>query len=264
MVIRRIALFLLFAIAFYPFTAPAATAASVAKDSRLEGVVDIQKLALSMELKTFSVGSKSARTDALSRELLREAGWIPNKDGLFTLKMSNSMLTFRGDEQLGNFYVLPFTRYVIPEKRPRPAMAGSYLVVVENLDYANYAKISGFGYIGRGSHTKGDRYGILPFNQDFIRLLAHDKITSYIFTLTKMDVPAAQKKRYDYELYLKCRFTDKAQDYIRRQANIKTSSVRSTNSRRIMEYLLCVDVVGAFVYDRVAGKVLCEWRIDPS
>ena len=238
--------------------------AYAAVDKRLKGIVDIETLVHSMDLKTFSTSKKNGATEQAARERLEAAGWIPNKTGEFTLRVTNNMLSFRGDAALEHFYILTFTRTIIPEKRnPRPAMTGAFLVVNENLSFANYAKMSGFGYIGRGSHTSGERFGILPFNQDFIRLLSHDKITSYIFTLTNVDAARSEEQRKTYELYLKCRFSSKAHDYIRRQANIKTSSREAPNSRRIMEYLLCVDVTGAFVLNTKSGHIIREWRIDP-
>lgn len=241
------------------FAAPA----TAFQDKRLEGVVDLQKLSHSLDLRTFSSGKKSPGTDAEAREILQEAGWVPNSKGIFTLRMGNKMLTFRGDEKLKHFYVLPFTRNVIAEKNMRPVMTGSFVVVDENLEGGSYAKMTGFGYIGRGSHTRGERYGFLPFNQDFIRLLARDKITSYIFTITDMNVEDATERRREFELYFKCRFSDKSGDYIRRQSNVKLSSADSPNSRRIMEYMLCVDVVGAFVYNSKTGRVVREWSIKP-
>lgn len=237
--------------------------AALAAEKDLRSAVDIEKLCLSLELKTFSNEKKSASTERLARERLVEAGWAQNKDGVFTVRMSNSMLTFRGDEELGHFYVMPFTRYVLPEKNPRPSATGSFVVVSENLETNNYAKMSGFGYIGRGSHTKGERYGLLPFNSDFIRLLTRDKITTYIFTITGINAEKFMAQRREFELFLKCRFSDKTQDYIRKQSNVKTSSSESSNSRRIAEYMLCVDVVGAFVYNSKTGRVVREWAIQP-
>lgn len=233
-----------------------------AKDKRLQGVVNIETLVRSLDLDTFSDDHKDAETESLIRKRLEEAGWVPNKTGEFTIRIQNNMLSFRGDDSLKSFYILTFTRNILPERRSRPVATGSFLVTEEKLKSANYAKISGFGYIGRGSHTSGERFGLLPFNQDFIRLLARDKITSYIFTLTNVIPERSMRQRHYYELYLKCRFSDKTGDYIRQQANIKTSSRESPSSRRIMEYLLCVDVTGAFVYNSKTGHIIREWRID--
>lgn len=234
-----------------------------AVDKRLQGIVNIETLVHSMDLDTFYDEKKTPKTEQQIRELLEAAGWIPNKTGEFTLRIPNQLLSFSAGEELRNFYILTFTRNVIPGKRPRPIPTGSFLVVAENLKSANYAKMSGFGYIGRGSHTSGERFGILPFNQDFTRLLTRDKITSYIFTLTDADSERNMEQRRVYELYLKCRFTSKTDDYIRKQENIKTSSRGSANSRKITEYLLCVDVYGAFVYNTKSGLIIREWRIQP-
>lgn len=234
-----------------------------AAEQDLKAVVDIEKLCRSLEPNTFSTGEKNKYTEKEAAEHLVEAGWTQNKDGIFVVRMSNSMLTFRGDEELGHFYIMPFTRYVLPERNARPSPAGSFIVVSEDIETKNYAKMSGFGYIGRGSHTKGERYGLLPFNNDFIRLLTRDKITTYIFTVTGTNVEKFMSQRREFELFLKCRFSDKSQDYIRKQNNVKTSSSTSTNSRRITEYMLCVDIVGAFVYNSKTGRIVREWAIKP-
>lgn len=258
----RFALTLFLAIALC-FSASGVQAAAKAPDKRLEGVVDLEKLILSMNLSTFSGDERSKKTDEKARALLAEAGWIPNAQGVFTLRMKNTMLTFRGDDKLPHFYILPFTRPLLASKKPRPAMTGSFVVVTEDLEGSNYAKMSGFGYIGRGSHTRGTRYGILPFNQDFIRLLVRDKITSYVFTLTDVDVEACKERRKEFELFFKCRFSNKTHDYLRRQDNVKLSSFDSPNSRRVAEYFLCVDVVGAFLYNTKSERVVREWAITP-
>lgn len=233
-----------------------------ASDKCLEGIVDVQKLALSLAPDVFSDKKKTAGTELAAQEALKAAGWTPNSEGVFIIRLDNAMLSFKSNEDLKHFYIMPLTRRVIMDKRKKPVATGSYVVVSEDLENSNYAKMSGFGYIGRGSHVKGIRYGFLPFNQDFIRLLGQDK-AAYIFTMTGVDVNRAKQERFNYELLLKCRFTSKVQDYIRIQENVKTSSSESTHSRKIMEYLLCVDVVGAIVYDSKNNKVLCEWKIAP-
>lgn len=251
------------ALAFMVFLCCSAPASASSPDKRLQGVVDVKTLALSLDLKTFSGGEKTPASEAGLLERLQEAGWAPNKSGVFTVRMRNGMLTFRGDKELRQLYILPFTRRILPDKDPRPARTGSYVVVDENIEYVNYSSISVFGYIGRGSHSSGERYGLLPFNEDFIRLLSRDKITSYIITLTDTDADKAKRERAVYELYLKCRFTDKDPDYIRRQVNLKRATQESPNSRRITEYLLCVDVVGAFLYNKETRQVVREWKIEP-
>lgn len=237
---------------------------ALAADKRLEGIVDVEKLAQSLDLKTFSDQKKNSATERQAREKLMEAGWIPNDKGVFTIRLCSSELSYLTNPEERSVYIMPLTRVILPIKRPLPSITDYYVVTYEALFMNNFsAKMKGFGYIGRGSHTKGSRYGILPFNKGFVRLLGSSgEVTTYIFTLNDVDTKRAKEDRLLYELYLKCRFSKGTHDYIRRQANVKTSSTESPNSRRIMEYMVCVDVVGAFLYNSKTGVVIREWRID--
>lgn len=231
-------------------------------DKGLEGLVDVQILADSLDLKTFSGQKKTPGTEALVREHLIQAGWVPNSEGTFIVRMNGRMLGYSTNAKLHSLYIMPVTRPVIHTRKPLPAATGHYVVVDEDLSMNNFAaKMSGFGFIGRGSHTKGERFGILPFNKGFVRLLSGGDLSTYILTLDKVDTEKAKQERKDYELYLKCRFSRSTHDYIRRQDNIKKSSAESTNSRQITEYLLCVDVLGAVLYNTRTSSIVREWRI---